>query len=222
MVGLIDQLTTLDLKWVEHPTLDLPDGASFVPRAAIFEAELSKVVICTFPNHEMEKGLTTDINAARAVDTADLLIHLRSHAGSSLVGLRDGGKFRYVFAPETVKLGPLTMSISDLCKQLPNEQRDGWDDLPLTGSDLPKFDDMESFLNWWDFYPGKQRFEIINGQVHLAQGFLGRKNGPPGFRGNLAYAARLLKPKHLSGSTMKQRSARTSWSVSRLIQTVHS
>ena len=198
MVSLGERLEASELSWVDHPNLILSDGSKFSPRVATLEAGKPKIVICTFPNHEMEKGLTTDIKAARSIKTADLLIHLRSHAESSFIGLRDGNQFRYEFAPENIDLGPVSVLVADLCRMLPTEQRSGWNDNPLSGRDLPSFDDMESFLNWWDFHPGKQSFEIIEGQVVLTKGFTKDSFGPAALRGMFGVAARevVQKPYH--------------------------
>jgi len=150
-------------------------GRPFVPRAGVYRKADCIAVICTFPNYAMERGLTTDITYAQNIVSAQNLIHLRPHAKSSFVGTRNLGEEPvYEFGPEVVSIDGVALSISDLCSSLPTDNRDGWNDCPLGGLDLPRFGDLESFLNWWDFHPGKQKFEIIDGQVHLAQGFLSR------------------------------------------------
>lgn len=193
------RLHAIGLRWRDYPVLQMSDGHPFIPRAGVFQDQDCIATICTFPNHAMERGLTTDITNAQRVSSAKTLIHLRPLTGASFVGMRlDSNMPRYQFGSETVTLAGETFRTSDLCASLPTDNRSGWNDYPLGGGDLPSFGDMDSFLSWWDFYPGKQRFEIINGQVFLAQGFPERTNGPPGFRGNLSRAAGTLEPKNLS------------------------
>jgi len=136
MVDIPARLKSLGLKWADDPILRLRNGHPFVPRACVFRDNECIAVICTFPNYAMERGLTTDITNAQNIVSAETLIHLRPQANSSFVGTRRCGKAPvYAYEPETVIIGGEAFLISDLCALLPTDNRSGWNDSPLGGSD---------------------------------------------------------------------------------------
>ena len=151
----------------DHPHDARLDGTRFAPRAEIIGGQGRRSLVCLVPPDTPERALTQDLMMAREGTGAEQIIHLRSDAGVALVARRLGNGFRYQVTDTTVAIGRHQVPVIDLCQRFPVARRTGWNDLPLSGQGLPTFFDLESFMSWWDFVPGKQRFEMLNGQVHL-------------------------------------------------------
>lgn len=154
-------------KLVDYPDLDLPDGGLFKPRAATTRNGQPETVICAIANADLDRGLTKDITAARQVLGVRLIIHLRPMAGCALIGRRNQTAFRYQFTSDDLDLGAFRLSMRVLCDLYEMPATSGWSDIPLSGLALPQFADLDSFLAWWDLYPGKEKFELHDGQVRL-------------------------------------------------------
>ena len=167
MVKHTVSLSGTNLTVSDHPHDARLDGTRFAPRAEIIDGQGRRSLVCLVPPNHLEPALTQDVMMARESTGAEQIIHLRPDAGVALVARRLGGGFRYQLTDTTVVIGEYEIAISELCERFPVERRRGWNDLPLTGQGLPSFFDLESFMSWWDFVPGKQRFEMLNGQVHL-------------------------------------------------------
>ncbi|WP_299288484.1 hypothetical protein [uncultured Tateyamaria sp.] len=160
-------LSETNLTICDDPIVARRAGTRFAPRAEIIDEQGRRALICLVPPDNPELALTEDVMTAREVAGAAQVIHLRSDAGVALVARKLGSGFRYQMTNTTVAVGGHQIAITDLCERFPVARRTGWNDLPLSGQDLPTFFDIESFLSWWDFVPGKQRFDMLNGQVHL-------------------------------------------------------
>lgn len=190
---LFSALKDAGLTWHDEPEFAVSDGSSFQPRGAIFREDKPVAIVCVVPNDHIEPGLTTDLCAARDVPMIQHIIHLRPQANTALVGTRIADNFRYRFTDQSVAIKGTTLSVKDLSTALSVDYQPGWTDLPLSGRNLPTFADMNSFLSWWDFYPGKQRFEIEEGQVVLVE----RLSAPSGETAELLGALRNQIPDHL-------------------------
>ena len=165
-----DQSATLridDLDWRENACVSLENGATMRVDAALFDGDRVSAVVLTIPSYEMDAGFTQKLMAARLIPGLDCAIHVRGHVDMVLVARKRGEKITYRTESRQVAVGQHILRVSDILTRFPVTSKPGWSDLPLSGVALPHFDETESFLEWWDFYPGKQRFELIDGQVHL-------------------------------------------------------
>ncbi|GGX66302.1 hypothetical protein GCM10007385_39410 [Tateyamaria omphalii] len=160
-------LSETNLTISDRPIVGGQDGSRFKSRAEVVDEQGTRTLIYLVPPDDPGPALSQDVMAAREEAGAGQIIHLRSDARVALVARGLGDGFRYQMTDRTVAIGAHQIAIIDLCQRFPVARRTGWNDFPLSGQDLPAFFDTESFLSWWDFVPGKQRFEMVNGQVHL-------------------------------------------------------
>ena len=160
----IQTLLEAGITVADYPDLRVANGQTFVPRAILTGRDGSLTALCLVPPDDPETALTHDITLCRLIPNIAVAIHFDPYRGIALVGVPNSEGFRYCLTKDIVAFGGLRLSVDALRECCPATEKSRRNDLPLSGENLPQFTDIESFLSWWDFMPGKQRFEMIAGQ----------------------------------------------------------
>lgn len=141
--------------------------------------------------HTQGDDLTVKLAGYRTIPSLRHIIVLDAERGRCMVARREGDDFRFEFltkGPLALDAFELHIDLSEFC-DLPDLSRgydheeaqaeyerakaagniEGYTDLPLPDRHLPRFGHVDDFMAWYDVIPGKQRFELIDGQTYFAR-----------------------------------------------------
>jgi Uma2 family endonuclease len=156
-----------------------PDIA-VVPAPSDGSRPMEPLLVCeVLDRGSLDFDLAVKLDAWRGAPTVAHALWIDPDRGAVLHMRRRGGRCAFRFYDEgVIDLDALGAEVDVRALAAAPDaavtSNDDWDrdrgpftDLPLSGWRLPRFDDVDDFLAWYEIVPGKQRFELVRGAVRF-------------------------------------------------------